>query len=797
MFHLRPRWQKVLRDLGQNRTRTMLVVLSIAVGVFVFGTILATRVIIARELHTTYLAINPASAIITTEPFDELLIEAVRRMPEVAQADGQRRVMARIQTGPERWQETALYVLPDDGVREVNMIRPQTGAWPVPNQALLIERASLIKTNAHMGDLITVALSSEHTRTLPIAGLTHDLSVPPAAVAGQAFGYLTFETLEWLGGPRGYNQLIFVVNGDRTDEAHIRAVASKVEQLILRSGREIITTEVPTPLQHPLEMILPTILTLMTMIGSLALIISTFLIINTIGSILTQQTRQIGVMKAIGARSTQIAGLYFVMASGFGLLALLLAVPLSAFGTRLMVIFLSSQFNVDVSDFRLPPAVLLTQAVAALLVPIVAAAAPITSVARKPTQQALAGDTSAPVRPTLIDLLINWVRGLSRPTRLALRNTFRRRGRLMRTIIALSLGGAVFVSAMTLRTSLFTTLDASIASQRYDIEVQLSRLYRAAEVMPTVLEVPEVISVEALLRDTAFPVDQDGVMGESIQLRAMPASTVMFAPRMAEGRWLLPGDAQAIVLSTNFKLKEPSLAVGDELLLQIDSTEQAWRIVGFIDELMPPVNPAQGYITIEGYNTLSGGSGRSDTLRIATTGHDPASHRVASATLEQKLAEDGFDVRIIRSRSEDRAILAERFDVMSAVLSILSVLIGLVGGLGLAGTMSINVLERTREIGIMRAIGASDGAIRQIIMSEGLVIATLAWLTGTLLSLPMSYAMCYVIGIGLLNAPLIWTYALPAVGLWLVLVLLIALLASLLPARSAVRLTVREVLAYE
>ncbi|MGB9633801.1 MAG: ABC transporter permease, partial [Chloroflexaceae bacterium] len=143
------------------------------------------------------------------------------------------------------------------------------------------------------------------------------------------------------------------------------------------------------------------------------------------------------------------------------------------------------------------------------------------------------------------------------------------------------------------------------------------------------------------------------------------------------------------------------------------------------------------------------------------------------------------------------AILAERFNLISVVLSILALLIGLVGGLGLAGTMSINVLERTREIGIMRAIGASDGAIQRIIASESVVIALLAWLVGTLLSMPLSYAMCYGFGKSLLNIPLRWVYALPAVGAWLVAALLIAVAASLLPARTATRLTVREVLAYE
>jgi len=791
------RWRKVLRDLNSTPTRTTLVVLSIAVGVFVFGTILATRTILQRELRSSFLATNPPSAIITTAPFDDELVEAARRISGVARAQGRRAVTARIEVGPDTWQEAVFYVLPDDGITEVSIVRPYAGAWPPPDHAVLIERASTVRARATVGDTLRVELPGQHARNLPVAGLTHDLSLPPAVIAGQVFGYITFDTLEWLGGTRGYQQLAIVVEGDRTDRAHIRSVAAAVERLLKRSGREVYTVEIPPPLQHPVEVLLPTMMAIMTTIGSLALLISAFLIINTINAILTQQTRQIGVMKAIGASAGQIARLYVGLAVAFGSLALLLAVPLSALGARALSRFLAGQLNVDLHATRLPPEVLVIELFAALCVPLVAAAVPIRAVVRQPAHAALAGHTTAPVTATPLDGLIGRLTIFGRPTRLALRNTFRRRGRLARTVIALALGGAVFVAAMTLRLSLFATLDASIASQHYDIEIQFSRPYRAAQVASLVRSVPGVTDVESLLRNTAFPVRADGSTGEVMAVRAMPADTTMYAPRMAEGRWLRPGDTQAVVLSTNIMHKEPGTGVGDLIHLEIEGKTSTFKVVGLIEEIMPPVNPVWVYMTLDAYTAVQGGAGRTDTLRVATTSHDAAGHAAMVRTLEQRLAAGGFEVRLIHSRSEDRAILAERFNLISVVLSILALLIGLVGGLGLAGTMSINVLERTREIGIMRAIGASDGAIQRIIVSESVVIALLAWCAGTLFSVPLSYAMCYGFGKSLLNIPLLWVYALPAVVAWLVAALAIAVVASLLPARTATRLTVREVLAYE
>jgi putative ABC transport system permease protein len=794
---LRPRWKKVLRDLFANRTRTALVVLSIAVGVFAFGTILAARVILYDALRSSFLAVNPASATILTEPFDDDLVDAARNAPGVAEAEGFRVVSARIQTGPLTWQDATLYVLPDDGVTSIGIVKPWAGAWPPPDRALLIERSSLAGTGAGVGATVRVQIAGQDARAMPIVGLTHDLSLPPAAIAGQVFGYITADTLVWLGGPGGHNQLQFVVSEGRDDAAHIQRVAEGVERVVERSGRAVLNTDVPTPLQHPAEQVLPTVLGLLTSLGSLALLISTFLITNTISAILTQQTRQIGIMKAIGARSGQIARLYLTTSATYGFIALLFAVPMAVVGSFYFSRFVGSQLNVDIDRMRVIPSVVLAQTAAAIAVPLLASIIPVRGVVRRPAREALAGASQAPTGNSPIDRLIGSLRGLSRPNRLALRNTFRRKGRLALTLAALTLGGAIFISVLSLRSSLYSTLDASIASQRYDVEVQFSRPYRAERVAASAAAVPGVTKVESLRRATAFPVRPDGATGEGLILRALPADTTMFAPRMESGRWLRPDDGRAVVLTNNYLAKDPTAAVGDEIVLRIDDEDSTWRIVGFIEELIPPTAPSWAYVPIEAFAGVAGDAGRTDTLRVATVGHDPVSHAAMGEALEQRLGQDGFDTSLIRSRSEDRALLDERFQVLVGVLTMMALLIGAVGALGLAGTMSINVLERTREIGVMRAIGASDGAVRRIVVSEGLVIAVLSWALSALLAVPLSYVMSVAFGTTLLNAPLSWVYSLVGVGVWLAVVVILAIAASLIPARSAVRLTVREVLAYE
>jgi putative ABC transport system permease protein len=111
--------------------------------------------------------------------------------------------------------------------------------------------------------------------------------------------------------------------------------------------------------------------------------------------------------------------------------------------------------------------------------------------------------------------------------------------------------------------------------------------------------------------------------------------------------------------------------------------------------------------------------------------------------------------------------------------------------------MSINILERVREIGVLRAIGASNLSVRQIVLIEGVAIGILSWTIGTLMSLPLSSFMSEQLGLALIDIPLVFQYSVGAAVLWLFVLQGVALVASLGPARNAVRLTIREVLAYE
>jgi putative ABC transport system permease protein len=353
------------------------------------------------------------------------------------------------------------------------------------------------------------------------------------------------------------------------------------------------------------------------------------------------------------------------------------------------------------------------------------------------------------------------------------------------------------MSVLTVRASLLNTLDETMATKNFDIEVRLARPYHSAVITQHMQQVPGVTHAEGWHSAVGYPVRPDGSEGDSVNLFGMPATSEMLNLNVLQGRWLLPEDRNAIVLSSNFRGQEPGAAVGDTLVLNIDGEEYTWRIVGFSQEFTSPVNPATGYVTTGGFAEVIGGSGHVENVRLQTMRHDPAFLEHVAQHLEDYAAQHNLQLRLVRSTFEDAMMLHERFNILTTVLSMMAALIGIVGGLGLMGTMSINVIERTKEIGIMRAVGASDGAIQQIVIAEGILIGLFSWILGVVLSLPISRLMSFNIGNSLLDQPLSYQYALYAVPLWLAIVLVVATLASYVPARNASRLTVREVLTYE
>jgi len=262
---------------------------------------------------------------------------------------------------------------------------------------------------------------------------------------------------------------------------------------------------------------------------------------------------------------------------------------------------------------------------------------------------------------------------------------------------------------------------------------------------------------------------------------APPATTLATLPLVA-GRWLVPGDSDAIVMA-----QARGVALGQRVTLSLDGVATTWTVVGVVD----PLPPSGAFVTDAAFARAV----HVDGARLFRVAFAPgASSSQLTAALLGVLARGGARVETIEPFSLLDAALDDHVLVLTRAAVVLSAIMALVGLLGLGAAMGISVLERTREIGVLKAIGAGAGRVFRLIVGEAVAIGLASWLVATALVVPATYALDRFLGAqGFLGA----TFVISPVALagWLVAVVAGSAAASFLPARRAARLTVREALA--
>jgi putative ABC transport system permease protein len=800
-----PRWQKVLSDLSSNKVRTILVVLSIGIGVFAVGMVSTMYITLFDQLDAKYIASRPHSATLYMMPFDDDLVATVRKMDGIAFAEGRAAVTANI-LGPDgKRYPFQVQSIPPLSEMEMDIVKPLNPPdLNVPrDHEIFIERSMLAVMPIKPGDTVQFELPDERIKSLKVAGIVHDVATMPYMFTNQGNGYVSPDTLIVMGGIREYTQLNLLVSERSSDEEHVKEISGQVADKLEKGGLQVYFTYVYKPGEHPAKSIIQAVLSLLGGLGALAVFLSGFLVVNTITALLSQHTRQIGMMKSVGATSSQIIGMYLVLVLSFGILAFILAaLPASLMGYNGAVYF-ANMLNFELNPFAIPLTSLILQIIVAILVPVVAAALPIVMGMRMTIREALSNyGLSSPNRkivsrketPNIFERIIS--RLLTRPLLISLRNTFRKKARLALTLSTLTLGGAIFISVFNLQASLNTEIEKTFGYFLSDLNLSLAKTYRVQEIASLVNTIPGITRIEGWGFSTGQLQSQDKQTSIQVLMIAPPSESTLIRPTITSGRWLIPGDENALVIGNHLVQKRPDLKVGDTVTLEIKGKKTSWKIVGIF--LMAGNMPSPLiYANQEYLANLRNEVDRTSEYRIVTSGHDMLSQNRAAELLKQQMKDHGIQVSSIQTGIEIEEQQAQSINVLIFILLAMAVLIAVVGGLGLMGTMSMNVLERTREIGVMRAVGAPDQAILGIVITEGMLIGTISWALGALLAIPISKVLGDMVGYSLMTIPLRLVFSFNGFIIWWITVLIISALASFLPASNASRLTIREVLAYE
>jgi putative ABC transport system permease protein len=357
---------------------------------------------------------------------------------------------------------------------------------------------------------------------------------------------------------------------------------------------------------------------------------------------------------------------------------------------------------------------------------------------------------------------------------------------------------------MSARDSTVAVTDEATERLRWDVVVQLASSTSVDALARVVTEVPGVNRVEG------WTVASGGVSGSGqvpltrtypdqghggVFVTAIPPDTTMLTvPTLREGRWLRPGETGAIVLSqVTLANTDLDVGAGDTVELSVGGESTTWRVVGIAEERG---DAGGAYVTAEGLATALGQPPWSNTLRIATDSHDERTREAVADAVDSNLTRAGIEVRSAESVGRQEASTGGHLEPILVILLATALPMGLIGCIGLASTMGASVLERTREFGVMHAIGARPGTVRRIVVAEGVFIALASCLLAIIPALGLTVAMNAVLGNLFFYAPLPFQISYLSAVIWTVLVILGAWLATDAAATRASRLTVREALAY-
>lgn len=792
------RWKKVWADLWSNKSRTFLTVLTIAVGVVAVGFNSNLKLYMIESMDGDFLSASPAEATIYAAPLDDNMVKIASEIPGVEAVEGRKTTNATVLQADGQEISIQFTAVKDPNHKIIKQLKPAQGETSLP---ALGEKEILVDESAQTlgykpGDKILVELSNGKRRELTLAGYIHDVTGIPYGFTRTMNAYVRPHTFEWLGGSQYYDTLAVSVAEMQTDRQHVNGIAQAVADRMEKAGATVSFIDASQPGHHYAYSVMQAVFAILAILGYMTVLLSGFLIVNTITAVITQQRRHIAIMKAIGGENSQVFMMYAVLILCFGLGALMLAIPLANLAAKMSGGFMAQWLNFHPAPYTGYWSTVVQEAIVALLVPLLAALWPVYSSVRVTVREAITdygigGNAQPKDKPVSKRALF-----LPRPMRLSLRNTFRKRARLILTLFTLVLGGGIFIGVYNLWASFDKTIEEVQGYFLADVNIGFQRSYRFEEVAAIAESVPGVTGVEGWAEVSGTLIADKDEAGKQIQFVAPPSTSTLIDPVLISGRWLKTGDENAIVIGNNMLKLYPNLQIGDWLTIKINDKETQWQVIG-IYKLIDSGELPLFYVNYEYLSRLTGEPGQAYSVRVLTEGHDRATQTKIRDELQALYEARGIGISMSRLGAEFVDDTTAQTDVLVYFMLGMAIMIAIVGGLGLMGTMSINVLERTREIGVMRAIGASNTDIQAIVIVEGLLVGLLGWAISILLAIPITVLLCFGVGTAIFTSSLPTVYGMSGIIAWLIFTVILAAIASSLPARRASRLTVRDTLAYE
>jgi putative ABC transport system permease protein len=712
--------RQVLREIRRAPARIITTVFALALAVGAIG-VFAIPAVASSALRASVDDDQLSNIVLsTTDSGAEDLTALVGGTDNVASFDGQVLAYIGVGDGP-----SGALTLPLVGVdpagQDVDVIALTEGRLPAAPAEVVVADGV-----AELGDRIDAVAKDASTVELRVVGIGNT-----SVWAGDDVAFGTLLTARDLAGVDGFNRVAVRALDERGD-----ALTATIDDLRAQlAAVDVSFTEMPIAVPdgtHPIEAEISQVSTLIGFLGIVAGLVALVLLGSTTTTLITERTREVAVMRALGAPSRTVRRRLRRLAIGIAAAAVVLGVPLGIAISNVIARLVLQEFVGITPALGISVPVVVASVAFALVGARLVAGGAARRVSRVPLATALRDRDGQPFGRRITERMMARGRMGGLLGRAGLRNLVHRRARS--AAIFAEVGAAV--AALLIIASLATTINA----------------FNAAEFEPWTWTGHTTVAGDGLDIDADL-VDADAASEPAIEsigdvddwevdLVGLERDTAMIDRSVDDGTWLVaPGD---VVVSTGFA-EHIGAHVGDDLAVSMATGTTTYRIAG-----MHPLRGRAVFVEVGELAADLGQPGRANTVLSATDRPDIDLGGLSTTTLlSDRTANDSGRAAIL------------------LIFGAIGVIVVSVAGLAVASAVAVNVFERRHELGAIRAIGGRSRDVLRVVSGEllplafaGLVVGVFAGYVGSD-AIMRSFENADAVEIGLVFA----TSAIPAAAI--------------------------------
>jgi putative ABC transport system permease protein len=733
--------RKAWGDLTRHRARTLLAVFTLSIAIASLG-FLAVPALLNAAMNRQIADSHLYDVGVSTNTLDltRAQLSALSQLPAVAAISPAVGYATTVTSaaGPQDVKIAGT----DLASAPVNTVALFTGRMPGPGEVLAdAGNSRAADFTVPNGGTIDVRAASGRLVRLRVSGTGMNLAATPGANGSTTpVFYTTLATVESLRGVHGYNYLGFRLADDSTG-AQSRVITEVRAYLTGQTGTDPITAlpAVRAPGQWPGQSGFNQIMALLYIITILAFLSALFLISATMNTLIAEQASEIAILKTLGGRRRQIAGIILRTAAMLGAAGAVVGTIIGIAIAYMLASYFAVKF-IDVSfGFGIATGVVVASLVLGPALAVAASLPALRRALRRPVAETLAGAGTAGFGAGRLDRLVarsGLLAGTGVPgsVRMGVRNALRQKRRSAATIAQVAVAAGLAIAFLALGQSVTAVISQTIGKLGFSVGVGEASGSGArpfgGQALAVAASTPGVTGAE--------PVETSSVQYNGQTYTTWGLGTRPFYDyRLSAGRWFTAADTAADArLAVPPMVLGPAVArttgarVGQILTLTLAAGPTRVRVIG-IDTGQTNAGDTV-YFPLPVLERLDGGPGTANSIWLTTASTAHAAIDRATTAAANRLAAAGYPVSTTEIYVTEAQITAADTAILT-VVDILGLVVVMIMLMGLVSALSMGVVERTREVGILRCLGARARHIRRVFSAEAVALAVVGWAFGVLL----------------------------------------------------------------